>query len=62
MKEFRVFRVRNDNNKITGRIEDLNISALSQGDVVIKAAYSWRKQLKYQEKSIIFCKLTISII
>ena len=40
MKEFRAFRVRNDNNKITGRIEDLNISTLSQGDVVIKAAYS----------------------
>ena len=40
MKEFRAFRVHNDNNKITGRIEDLNISTLSQGDVVIKAAYS----------------------
>ena len=40
MKEFRAFRVHSENNKITGRIEDLNISALSQGDVVIKAAYS----------------------
>ena len=40
MKEFRAFRVHNDNNKIIGRIENLNISALSQGDVVIKAAYS----------------------
>ena len=40
MKEFRAFRVRSDNNKITGRVEYLNIGALSQGDVVIKAAYS----------------------
>ncbi|SVD47834.1 uncharacterized protein METZ01_LOCUS400688, partial [marine metagenome] len=40
MKEFRAFRVRSENNKIIGRVEKLNIDALSQGDVVIKTAYS----------------------
>jgi NADPH2:quinone reductase len=40
MKEFSAFRVRSENNKIIGRVEKLNIDALSQGDVVIKTAYS----------------------
>ena len=40
MKEFRVFRVYTENNKIIGRVENLKIDDLSSGEVVIKSAYS----------------------
>ena len=40
MKEFNAFRVYSENNKIVGRVEKMNIDSLSQGEVVIKAAYS----------------------
>ena len=40
MKEFRAFRVCSDNNETIGRVESLNIDDLSQGEVLIKSAYS----------------------
>ena len=40
MKEFKAFRVYNTNNKVIGRVENLNINDLSQGEVLIKTAYS----------------------
>ena len=40
MKEFKAFRVYNTNNKVVGRVENLNINDLSQGEVLIKTAYS----------------------
>ena len=40
MREFNAFRVHSENNKIVGRVERLNIDSLSQGEVLIKAAYS----------------------
>ena len=40
MKEFRAFRVCSENNKTIGRVENLNIDDLNQGEVLIKSAYS----------------------
>ena len=40
MREFRAFRVFSDNNETIGRVESLNIDDLSQGEVLIKSAYS----------------------
>ena len=40
MKEFKAFRLYNTNNKVIGRVENLNINDLSQGEVLIKTAYS----------------------
>ncbi len=40
MREFRAFRVCSDNNETIGRVESLNIDDLSQGEVLIKSAYS----------------------
>ena len=40
MKEFKAFRLHNTNNKVIGRVENLNINDLSQGEVLIKASYS----------------------
>ena len=40
MDKFRAFRVHRENNKVFGRVENLNISDLSKGEVVIKASYS----------------------
>ena len=40
MKEFKAFRLYNTNNKEIGRVENLNINDLSQGEVLIKTAYS----------------------
>ena len=40
MKEFKAFRLHSTNNKVIGRIENLNINDLSQGEVLIKTAYS----------------------
>jgi len=40
MKEFKAFRVYKEDNKTVGRVEILNIDDLSQGEVLIKAAYS----------------------
>ena len=38
MDKFRAFRVHRENNKVFGRVENLNISDLSKGEVVIKAS------------------------
>ena len=40
MREFRAFRVCSENNKTIGRVENLNIDDLNQGEVLIKSAYS----------------------
>ncbi len=40
MKEFKAFRLYNTNNKVIGRVENLNLNDLSQGEVLIKTAYS----------------------
>ena len=40
MKEFRAFRVCSENNKTIGRVENINIDDLNQGEVLIKSAYS----------------------
>jgi len=40
MTEFQAFRVYQENNQVSGRLESLTYDDLSQGDVLIKAAYS----------------------
>jgi acrylyl-CoA reductase (NADPH) len=40
MTEFQAFRVYKEENQVIGRIESLIVDDLSQGDVLIKAAYS----------------------
>ena len=40
MDEFKAYRVHYENNKVVGRVENINISDLSEGEVVIKVAYS----------------------
>ena len=40
MTEFQAFRVYQENNQVFGRLESLTFNDLSQGDVLIKAAYS----------------------
>ena len=40
MERFKAFRVYNDNGKIQGRVEALDLDALSPGEVVIRSGYS----------------------
>ncbi len=40
MTEFQAFRVYKEDNQVVGRLESLTFDDLSQGDVLIKAAYS----------------------
>ena len=40
MSAFKAFRVFNENDKVVGRVVDARLEELSQGDVVLKAAYS----------------------
>jgi len=40
MSKFKAFRVKQEDKQVKGRIEELQIDDLSQGDVVIKAEYS----------------------
>src|SRR3954452_25041257 len=37
---FKAFRIHNENEKISGRVVDMNLDELSPGDVVFKTAYS----------------------
>jgi NADPH2:quinone reductase len=40
MTEFQAFRVHNDNDQVSSRIENVTLDEISAGNVVIKAAYS----------------------
>ncbi len=40
MTEFQAFRINQKNEQVVGRLESLTVDELSQGDVLIKAAYS----------------------
>lgn len=40
MEHFKAFRVYNDNGKIQGRVETLDLETLSPGEVVVRSAYS----------------------
>ena len=40
MTTFKAFRVHNEDNRISGRLEEVSLEDLSQGDVVIRAAWS----------------------
>ena len=40
VETFRAFRVHEENKKISGRVEEITLDDLSQGEVVIKTAYS----------------------